>query len=101
MTTTTTTTTTTKEYELTIIVDETATQEAIDELTKKIEEYGKITKLEDEGVKRLAYPIQRVRLHENGRFILYCLELKNMAPQRICEYLSYNDDVVRYLLVRA
>lgn len=94
------TTTTTKEYELTIIVDETATQETIDELTEKLKEFGKVTKVEDDGVKRLAYPIQRVRLHEKGHFMFYQLELENGAPQMVSEYLSYNDNALRHLLVR-
>ena len=94
------TTTTTKKYELTIIVDETATQEVIDELTGKLKEFGKVTKVEDWGTKRLAYPIQKVRLHERGHFIFYQLELENGVPQEINEYLSYNDNAVRYLLVR-
>ena len=94
------TTTTTKEYELTIIVDETATQETIDGMTEKLKEFGKVTKVEDEGTKRLAYPIQRVRLHERGHFMFYQLELENGAPQEISDYLAYNDNAVRYLLVR-
>ena len=96
----TTTTNTTKKYELTIIMDEMATQEAIDELTGKLKEFGKVSKVEDWGVKRLAYPIQRVRLHEKGHFMFYQLELKNLVPQRISEYLSYNDNALRHLLVR-
>lgn len=96
----TTTTTTTKNYELTIIVDELATQEMIDELTEKIGEFGKVTKVEDWGTKRLAYPIQRVRLHERGHYMFYQLELEDGVPQEINKYLSYNDNAVRYLLVR-
>lgn len=96
----TTTTNTTKKYELTIIMDEMETQEAIDELTGKLKEFGKVSKVEDWGVKRLAYPIQRMRLHENGHYMFYHLELENLAPQRISEYLSYNDNAVRHLLVR-
>lgn len=94
------TTTTTKKYELTIIVDETAPQEKIDELTKKIGEFGKVAKVEDWGTKRLAYPIQRVRLHEMGHFMFYQLELENGVPQEISSNLNINDDIVRYLLVR-
>lgn len=94
------TTTTTKKYELTIIVDETATQEVIDELTKKIGEFGKVTKVEDWGTKRLAYPIQRVRLHEMGHFMFYQLELENGVPQELSRNLNIDDNVVRYLLVR-
>lgn len=96
----TTTTNTTKKYELTIIMDEMATQEAIDELTGKLKEFGKVSKVEDWGVKRLAYPIQGVRLHEKGHFMFYQLELEDGAPQEVSAYLNYNDDAVRHLLVR-
>lgn len=93
-------TNTTKKYELTILVDEIAPQEVIDELTEKIKGYGKIIEMEDDGVKRLVYPIQRVRLHEKARYLFYTLELEDGVPQEINEYLSYNDNAVRYLLVR-
>lgn len=93
----TTTTTTTKNYELTILVDETATQETIDELTEKIKGYGKITSIEDWGVKRLAYPI---RNQEKARYLFYTLELENDVPAELSRNLNIDDNVMRYLLVR-
>lgn len=89
--------TTTKKYELTILTDEIAPQEAIDELTEKIKGYGKITKFEDDGVKRLAYPI---RNQEKARYLFYTLELENDVPSKLSGRLNIDDDVVRYLLVR-
>lgn len=94
----TTTTNTTKNYELTILVDEIASQEVIDGLTERIKKYGKITGIEDEGVKRLAYAI---RNHEKARYLYYTLELENDAPYKISSNLNIEDDVMRYLLVRA
>lgn len=96
----TTTTNTTKNYELTILVDEIAPQEVIDGLTEKIKGYGKITEFEDDGVKRLAYPIQRVRLHEKAHYLFYELELEDDAPAKLSSDLNLDDNVVRYLLVR-
>lgn len=93
----TTTTNTTKKYELTILVDEIAPQEVIDGLTKKIKRYGKGVKFEDDGVKRLAYPI---RNHEKARYLYYTLELENDMTFKISSNLNIDDDVVRYLLVR-
>lgn len=93
----TTTTNTTKNYELTILVDEIAPQEVIDGLTEKIKGYGKITSFEDDGVKRLAYPI---RNHEKARYLFYTLELENDMPAKLSSNLNIDDDVVRYLLVR-
>lgn len=91
------TTTTTKPYELTIITDELAEQTQIDELTKKIRKYGKITGGEDEGIKRLAYPI---RNREHGHYLFYTLELEADAPSKISCDLNIDDTVMRYLLVR-
>lgn len=96
----TTTTNTTKKYELTILVDEMATQEVIDELTEKIKGYGKITNIEDDGVKRLPYPIQRARLHEKARYLYYNLELENGVPAKLSSSLNIDDNAIRYLLVR-
>lgn len=93
----TTMTTTTKNYELTILVDEVAPQEVIDGLTEKIKGYGKITSIEDDGVKRLAYPI---RNHEKARYLFYTLELENDMQIKLSSDLNIDDDIMRYLLVR-
>lgn len=96
----TTTTNTTKNYELTILVDEDAPQEVIDGLTEKVKEHGKITSIEDDGVKRLAYPIQKVRLHEKAHYLFYTLELEDGVHAELAGNLNRDDDIVRYLLVR-
>ena len=93
----TTTTKTTKNYELTILVDEIAPQEVIDGLTEKIKEYGKITSIEDDGVKRLAYPI---RNHDEARYLFYTLELDLGVHAKLASSLNIDDNVVRYLLLR-
>lgn len=93
----TTTTNTTKNYELTILVDEIAPQEVIDGLAEKINGYGKITNIEDDGVKRLCYPI---RNHEKARYLFYTLELENDVPADLSRNLNIDDNVMRYLLVR-
>ena len=89
--------TTTKKYELTILTDEIAPQEVIDGLTEKVKRYGKITSAEDDGVKRLAYPI---RNHEKARYLFYTLELENDAPAKLSSDLNLDDNIMRYLLVR-
>lgn len=93
----TTTTNTTKNYELTILVDEIAPQEVIDGLTEKVKGYGKITSIEDDGVKRLAYPI---RNHEKAHYLFYTVELENDVPAELSRNLNTDDDIMRYLLVR-
>lgn len=94
----TTTTDTTRKYELTILVREDAPQEVIDGLTKKIKRWGKGVKFEDGGVKRLAYPI---RNHEKARYLYYTLELEDGMPAKLSSDLNIDDNVMRYLLVRA
>jgi ribosomal protein S6 len=91
------TTTTTKPYELTIIADALAEQSQIDELTKKIRKYGKITGGEDDGIKRLAYPI---RNQDRGHFLFYTLELETDEPNKIAGILNIDSTVLRFLLVR-
>ena len=93
----TTTTNTTKNYELTILVSEDAPQEVIDGLTEKIKRYGKGVKFEDDGVKRLAYPI---RNHDKARYLYYTLELENEVPAKLSSDLCIDDDTIRHLLVR-
>lgn len=93
----TTTTNTTKNYELTILVDEIAPQEVIDGVTEKVKGYGNITSFEDDGVKRLAYPI---RNHEKAHYLFYTVELENDVPAEISRNLNIDDNIMRYLLVR-
>lgn len=92
-----TTTTTTKPYELTILVDELMEQSQIDELTKKIRKYGKITGGEDDGIKRLAYPINN---RDKAHFLFYTLELEADAPFKMSSDFNIDDTIMRYLLVR-
>lgn len=92
-----TTTTTTKLYELTVLMDELAEQSQIDELTKKIRKYGKITGGGDDGIKRLACPI---RNHEKARFLYYTLDLEDGVPAELSGDLCRDDASIRHLLVR-
>lgn len=84
-------------YELTIIAPESATDTNIDQTERMIRRYAKIIKREDEGVKRLAYPIHG---NDRGRYLFYYLELDRNMPTKISERLNINDNVLRYLLVR-
>lgn len=94
----TTTTNTTKKYELTILMDEVVTDKDIEAMTELMKKYGTVVKLEDEEVKRLAYPI---RDHEKARYLFYILELENDVPAKLSRNLDIEDNVIRYLLVRA
>lgn len=93
----TTTTNTTKKYELTILMDEGATDKDIEAMTKRVERYGTVVEFEDDGVKRLAYPI---RNHEKARYLFYTVELENDVPTKLSSNLNIDDNIMRYLLVR-
>ena len=84
-----------QQYELTILLDENATEDDIQHMTETIKRYGEVTKMDDEGVKRLAYNIKG---HERAHYLFYYLELDTY--RYITEELSTNSDVLRYLLVR-
>lgn len=97
----TTTTNTTKNYELTILMDEGATDKDIEAMTKRVERYGKITSFEDDGVKRLAYPIQMERLHEKTRYLFYTMTIEGDDWRELNNDFNANENIIRYLLVRA
>lgn len=86
-------------YELTVIVPEVATELDIEQLERVIRRHStEIGKKEDDGVKRLAYPIQN---KDRGHFLYYEINLLQGEPQRLSSELNINDTVMRYLLVRA
>ena len=87
-----------KDYELTIIVRPDAGEEEIAKIREIIEEYAKITKEEDEGVKRLAYPIFD---NDRGHYLYYNLEIEMGKVAELSCKLNITDEVMRYLLVQA
>ena len=87
-----------KKYELTLLFDELLEDNTIEAIEKKIANYAKITKVEDDGVKSLAYPI---RGHEKARYKYYDLDIEGKKWQDLGGELNYNtDEVMRFLLVR-
>jgi len=90
-----------KDYELSVLFHpdlEMNLDPAIDKVKKLIENNGgEITKEENEGKKRLAYPI-------NGQdFAVYYymdLKLPAEAPAKISSVMNITDEVLRYLLVK-
>ena len=90
-----------KEYELSVVFHpdlEMNLDPALDKVKKIIEQNGgKIDKEENEGKKRLAYPI-------NGQdFAIYYyfnLSLSAEAPAKISSVFNITDEILRYLLVR-
>lgn len=88
-------------YELTIIAKENNTAEELADIKSTIEKWGAIHTTEDNGVKRLAYPITLQGItHEMARYLFYTVELNEGDPQKLSGELSRKDEVLRFLLVR-
>ena len=89
-----------KNYELTVLIHPDLEMN-LDAATNKIKDLiakngGKITKEENDGKKRLAYPIQG---QEYAVYYYYELELPAEAPAKISATLNITDEVLRHLLV--
>lgn len=89
-----------RNYELTVLIHpdlemnlEPATAKVKDLVEKN---GGKIIKEEDEGKKRLAYPIKN---QDFAVYRYYELELPTTAPVKIESALNIMDEIIRYLLV--
>lgn len=90
-----------KDYELTVLFHpdlEMNLDPALDKVKKIIEQAGgKITKEDNEGKKRLAYPISS---QEYAIYDYFDVSLPADAPAKISSTLNITDEVLRYLLVR-
>ena len=89
-----------KNYELTVLIHPDLEMN-LDAATNKIKDLvakngGKITKEENDGKKRLAYPIQG---QDFAVYYYYELELPAEAPAKISATLNITDEVLRHLLV--
>lgn len=91
-----------KDYELSIVFHpdlEMNPDPAIDKVKKAIKQVGgTITKEENEGKKRLAYPIK------GQTFALYYyadVSLPSDAPNKLSTVFNISDEIMRFLLVRA
>lgn len=93
-------------YELTVLYPDDIEDWAMLGVEQTIKQYATITKREDDGVKRLAYPVMG---REKAHYIYY--ELKGdwygkdgdtkRGLVKMAEKLNTNYNVIRYLLVKA
>lgn len=91
-----------EKYELTIIFPEECNDIERAKVEQIIKSFSQITKIEDDSVKRLAYPIvSRGKEHDRGRFVYYDLYMPRENVVKLSEALNINDMVMRYLLVKA
>ena len=91
-----------KEYELSVLFHpdlEMNLDPALDKVKKLVEATGgKIVKEEADGKKRTAYKLKN---QEFAVYYYFTVNLPPEAPGKISSTLNINDEVVRYLLVRA
>lgn len=66
-------------------------------MTKRVEGYGTVVEFEDDGVKRLCYPI---RNHEKARYLFYTLTIEGDNWRELNNDFNTNENIMRYLLVR-
>lgn len=85
-------------YELTVLTLGTASELDIEQVERAIRRYGEIDKRADEGIKRLAYPING---KEKAHYFYYEINMPQGKPQELSSVLNINDTVLRCLLVRA
>ena len=91
-----------KDYELSILFHpdlEMNLDPALDKVKKLIEANGgKITKEENDGKKRLAYPIKG---QDFAIYYFYDVQLPAEAPGKLASAMNINDEILRNLLVKA
>ena len=91
-----------KDYELSVLFHpdlEMNIDPALDKIKKFVEQNGgKINSVEDDGKKRLAYPIKG---QDFAIFYYYNVSLPSDAPAKISSVMNITDEVLRYLLVKA
>lgn len=89
-----------KEYELSVLYHpdlEMNIDPALDKVKKIIETVGgNIVSVEDDGKKRMAYPIKGQMF---AIYYYYIVSLPPEAPAKISSVLNITDEVLRYLLV--
>lgn len=92
-----------RSYELTFIakpdLDAPSLTAVIDKVKEIITtENGSITRIDQWGLRRLMYPIRKLR---EGQYVFAQVELDAQSIVRIENRLRLTEDVIRYLLIRA
>jgi len=90
-------------YELTLIVrpleGEEQIQATVSQITNTIANLGgQVTKTDQWSRRRLAYPIRKYR---EGHYVLMDISLGPTALPELERSLKFNEDVIRYFIVRA
>lgn len=90
------------EYELTLVLDPTLKKNDKDEVQTKVESViklleGKITKFEDQGIKDLAYEINKNR---HAIYLFFLLKGDKNFEKIIHEQIKLDKRVWRYLIIK-
>lgn len=90
-----------RKYELTVVLDGKASapkKKSVTELVEKVVDLskGKAGRIEDWGVKDLAYKIGK---SETGVYLHFPLELEASSAKDMTSKLRANADIIRYLLI--
>ena len=87
------------DYELSVLYDTRTDYNRADNLVRSfVSEFGGvIDKVDDDGVKRLAYSISG---QDYAHYTFYNVRLPQDAPAKLSSKLNITDEVLRYLLVR-
>ena len=86
-----------KNYEVTVLTKEEATETQIKEIEKNIVKEAKIIKFEDEGVKRLCYMVDG---REKAHYLFWVVEATENAAKRIDDMLYANGNCLRHIVVK-
>ncbi len=90
-------------YELTVVIDGGTTAAKKKSIIEKIEKLvktfgGKMGKAEDWGKRDLFYKIKK---SETGVFLFFPLELAGESAKALPQKMKTEDEIIRYLLVKA
>ncbi len=89
-------------YDLNVILDPNLSEQQLqtekDAVTTQVERAeGEITSVDEWGVRRLAYPIRKLK---EGYYLIYRLKLSSDKPKAIEAALRQRDNVMRVLVVK-
>lgn len=90
-----------RKYELTVVLDgkvSVSKRNSVQELIEKVVAIakGKVGKVEDWGVKDLAYKIDK---STSGVYLYFPLELVSNSAKELSNKLRANEEIIRYLLI--
>lgn len=89
------------QYEIAVLFDpqlEVDLSKAEDKINKIIvENKGKITKTDNWGKRKLAYPIKK---HDNAVYVFYSVDIPGENVANIEKTLNITDEVIRFLITR-